>query len=54
MAPDDYWDESFKFCVDTYNVGVPFFASYLATSKTPIFETPRGPRSAVSAGYLGG
>ena len=53
MAPDDYWDESFKFCVDTYNVGVPFFASYLATSKAPIFETPRGPRSAVSAGYAG-
>ena len=53
MAPKDFWDENFRFCVDTYNVGVPFFASYLATTTAPIFETPRGPKSAVSAGYAG-
>ena len=53
MAPNDFWDENFRFCVDTYNVGVPFFASYLATTTAPIFETPRGPKSAVSAGYAG-
>ena len=53
MAPDKYWDENFKFGVDTYNVGVPFFATYLATTTAPIFETANGPVSAVSAGYAG-
>jgi phytoene dehydrogenase-like protein len=53
MAPKDCWGEDFLFGVDTYNVGVPFFAAYLATSAPPVFETPRGPRSAVSAGYAG-
>ena len=53
MAPPKVWDESFRFGVETYNVGVPFFAAYLATSAPPVFETPRGPRTAVSAGYAG-
>jgi phytoene dehydrogenase-like protein len=53
MAPPDTWGETFRFGVETYNVGVPFFASYLATSAPPVFETPRGPRTAVSAGYAG-
>lgn len=53
MAPSDKWGEAFCFGVETYNVGVPFFATYLATSAPPVFQTPRGPRTAVSAGYAG-
>jgi phytoene dehydrogenase-like protein len=53
MAPPEVWPEDFRFGVETYNIGVPFFASYLATSAPPVFETPRGPVSAVSAGYAG-
>ncbi len=53
MAPEAAWGENFLFGAETYNVGVPFFASYLATSAPPVFETPRGPRTAVSAGYAG-
>ncbi|NNE89756.1 MAG: NAD(P)/FAD-dependent oxidoreductase [Silicimonas sp.] len=53
MADDDVWPEDFRFGVETYNVGVPFFASYLATTRPPVFETPRGEVTAVSAGYAG-
>ena len=53
MAPKELWGEDFLFGADTYNVGVPFFSTYLATTEPPIFKTPRGPRSAVSAGYAG-
>jgi phytoene dehydrogenase-like protein len=53
MAPRASWGEDFLYGIDTYNVGVPFFATYLATSAPPVFETPRGPRTAVSAGYGG-
>ena len=53
MAPPDVWGETFRYGVKTYNVGVPFFASYLATTAPPVFQTPRGPRMAVSAGYAG-
>lgn len=53
MAPRKNWGEGFCYNVDTYHLGVPFFAAYMATSAPPIFETPRGPRSAVSAGLAG-
>ncbi len=53
MAHKDAWGDDFLFGVDTYDVGVPFFATYLATSEPPVFETRHGPRSAVSAGYAG-
>lgn len=53
MAPKEAWPEEFRFGVETYNVGVPFFASYLATTRPPVFDTPRGPVTAVSAGYAG-
>lgn len=53
MAPPDAWGESFRYGVETFNVGVPFFATYLATSAPPVFETSQGPRTAVSAGYAG-
>ncbi|KPP83909.1 MAG: beta-carotene ketolase CrtO [Rhodobacteraceae bacterium HLUCCA08] len=53
MAPAELWPEEFRYGVDTYNVGVPFFASYLATTAPPVFETPNGPVTAVSAGFAG-
>jgi len=53
MVPPQVWGEDFLYGTETYNVGVPFFASYLSTSAPPVFETPRGPRTAVSAGYAG-
>ncbi|HZK72818.1 MAG TPA: NAD(P)/FAD-dependent oxidoreductase, partial [Clostridia bacterium] len=53
MAPKDSWPEEFQYGVDTYNVGIPGFAAYFGTSRPPIFETPRGGISAVSAGLAG-
>lgn len=53
MAPETAWGESFVYGPETYNIGVPFFATYLATTTPPVFETPTGSVSAVSAGYVG-
>jgi phytoene dehydrogenase-like protein len=53
MAPADAWPEEFHYGVDTYDVGVPGFAAYYATTAPPEFETPEGPRTAVSAGIAG-
>lgn len=53
MAPREQWGESFVFGVDTYDVGLPFFAGYFAATAAPIFTTPDGGRSAVSAGLAG-
>jgi phytoene dehydrogenase-like protein len=53
MAPKTAWGESFVFGAETYNVGVPFFASYMATTAPPVFKTPNGDVTAVSAGYAG-
>jgi phytoene dehydrogenase-like protein len=53
MAPPEAWGETFRYGVETFNLGVPFFAAYLATSAPPVFQTLRGPRTAVSAGYAG-
>jgi phytoene dehydrogenase-like protein len=53
MAPADAWPEEFHYGVDTYDVGVPGFAAYYATSAPPEFETPEGPRTAASAGIAG-
>jgi phytoene dehydrogenase-like protein len=50
MAPADMWDEGFRYGVDTFDVGVSAMAAYMATTAPPVFETPDGPRSAVSAG----
>ena len=50
MAPADLWDEGFRYGVDTFDVGVSAMAAYMATTAPPVFETPDGPRSAVSAG----
>jgi len=53
MAPADAWPEEFHYGIDTYDLGVPGFGVYLATSAPPEFQTPDGPVSAVSAGTVG-
>ena len=50
MAPREAWGEDFLYGVETFDVGVPCSATYLATTAAPEFATPAGPRSAVSAG----
>ena len=53
MAPADAWPEDFHYGVDTYDVGVPGFASYYAAAAPPEFQAHDGPRTAVSAGLAG-
>jgi phytoene dehydrogenase-like protein len=53
MAPEEAWDEGFRYGVDTFDVGVSAMAVYMGTTVPPVFETPDGPRSAVSAGLAG-
>lgn len=50
MAPAERWGESFTYGVDTYHLGMPFFAGYFATTTPPVFPTPDGGRTSVSAG----
>ncbi len=53
MAPADAWPAEFHYGVDTYDVGVPGFATYYATTAPPEFQAAGGPRTAVSAGLAG-
>ena len=53
MAPTDAWGDDFRYAVETYDVGLSGFATYLATGKPPVFETAGGTRTAVSAGLAG-
>jgi phytoene dehydrogenase-like protein len=53
MAPRHAWPEEFHYAIDTYDVGVPGFGVYLATSAPPQFSTAAGPVTAVSAGTVG-
>jgi phytoene dehydrogenase-like protein len=53
MAPAEAWDEEFRYGVETFDVGLSGFAVYMATTAPPVFDTPDGPRSAVSAGLVG-
>src|SRR5918994_1734801 len=53
MAPREAWGEEFVYGVDTYDVGMSGMACYLATDAPPEFQTPDGPRAAVSAGTVG-
>ena len=51
MAPAEAWGEDFIYGVRTYDIGEgAAFGIYLLTTEPPIFATPDGPRSAVSAG----
>jgi phytoene dehydrogenase-like protein len=50
MAPAEAWGEDFLYGVDTYDIGIPGMAAYFATTEPPVFDSPEGPRSAVSAG----
>jgi len=53
MAPAAAWPEEFHYGVDTYDVGVPGFATYYCTTAPPEFDAGDGPRTAVSAGLAG-
>jgi phytoene dehydrogenase-like protein len=53
MAPRQAWGEEFAYGVETYDVGLPFFAGYFAAREPPVFSTADGGRSAVSAGLTG-
>jgi phytoene dehydrogenase-like protein len=53
MAPPEAWPEEFHYGIDTYDVGVPGFATYYCATAAPAFASPDGPRSAVSAGLAG-
>jgi phytoene dehydrogenase-like protein len=53
MAPRGAWGEDFLYGVDTYEIGISGFVVYFATTAPPTFETPDGPRTAVSAGLVG-
>ena len=53
MAPAVHWGEDFLYGVDTYEVGISGYAAYMATTEPPIFDTPDGGRTAVSAGIVG-
>jgi phytoene dehydrogenase-like protein len=53
MAPREVWGEDFEYGVETFDVGVPCSATFLATTAAPQFDTPEGPRTAVSAGLAG-
>jgi phytoene dehydrogenase-like protein len=53
MAPAEAWGEDFLYGVDTYDIGIPGMAAYFATTEPPVFDSPEGPRSAVSAGTAG-
>jgi phytoene dehydrogenase-like protein len=53
MAPAAAWPEEFHYGIDTYDVGVPGFATYYCTTAAPTFASPYGPRAAVSAGLAG-
>jgi phytoene dehydrogenase-like protein len=53
MAPTQDWGEDFVYGVETYDVGLSGSAVFLAASEPPVFETPAGPRAAVSAGLAG-
>jgi phytoene dehydrogenase-like protein len=53
MAPPGAWPEEFHYGVDTYDVGVPGFASYYCTTAPPVFTEGDVARTAVSAGLAG-
>jgi phytoene dehydrogenase-like protein len=53
MAPREVWGEDFAYGVETYEIGISGFAVYMATTRPPVFATPAGERTAVSAGLIG-
>jgi phytoene dehydrogenase-like protein len=53
MAPRELWGEDFLYGVKTYDIGIAGFGVYLLTTEPPVFETPDGSRTAVSAGIAG-
>ena len=50
MAPAEMWPDDFRYGIETFDIGVSAMAVYMGTTEAPVFDTPDGPRSAVSAG----
>ncbi len=51
MAPKQAWPEEFHYGIDTYDVGVPGFATYYCTTAAPEFASPSTtPRSDAAGG----
>jgi phytoene dehydrogenase-like protein len=50
MAPEDCWDEAFRYGVETFDPGISAFALHLCTTEAPVFSGVGEARSAVSAG----
>jgi phytoene dehydrogenase-like protein len=54
MAPEAAWGEDFLYGIDTYDEGVPAFATHYATTQPPRYPLPEGGElTAVSAGVAG-
>jgi phytoene dehydrogenase-like protein len=53
MAPAAAWDESWRYGIETYDIGTSAFGVYMATTRPPEFVVDGGYRTAVSAGYVG-
>ena len=54
MAPEAAWGEDFLYGVETYDEGVPAFATHYATTQPPQYPLPDGSElTAVSAGVAG-
>lgn len=53
MAPAQSWDDDFRYGVETFDVGIPAFVVYAATTEPPEFRTAQGTQTAVSAGLAG-
>ncbi len=50
MAPKDTWGEDFVYGVDTYDIGIPLFATFLVMSEVPTFVGKTAADTAVSSG----
>jgi phytoene dehydrogenase-like protein len=50
MAPASAWPEEFHYGIDTYDVGVPGFATYYCATAAPQFASPHGPRGVAAGG----
>jgi phytoene dehydrogenase-like protein len=50
MADPQLWGETFRYGVDTYDIGMSGYAGYYVLDRPPEFAGPNGGRAAVSAG----
>jgi phytoene dehydrogenase-like protein len=50
MAPDDLWDDDFRYGVETWRSGLALFPTHLATTEAPAFPVEGGSRAPVASG----